>query len=169
VSRGSPQQSMLSATIRSSGITESEMAKKSTGIVTGYARMWPREIFDVKNGKGSLAGGVSFLEEKGLYIPYRDEHPYYIGKTSNSLFKRLRSHALRPESRYYNFWNLFSAFAVPDRKGRDKLEGILIAAMPTVNSAKPKLIGMKFPPEVSELAKEMRASKVRTAGKRKGS
>ena len=30
-----------------------------------------------------------------------------------------------PQAKYYNFWNLFSAFAVPDQKGRDELETIL--------------------------------------------
>jgi len=58
---------------------------------------------------------------------------------------------------------MFSAFAVPDKRGRDELEGILIAAMPTVNSAKPKLIKMKFPPEVDKLVKKIRANKVKDA------
>lgn len=139
------------------------MATKRSGIVTGYARMWPREIFDAKNGSNLLARGCEFLKEKGVYILYRDEHPYYIGKTSRSLFGRLRSHAVRPEARYYNFWNMFSAFAVPDQRGRDELEGILIAAMPTVNSAEPKLIKKRFPPEVIKFVKNIRANKVRGA------
>jgi len=128
--------------------------------------MWPREIFDAKNGRKLLAGKVEFLRQRGGYILYRDDHPYYIGKSSNSLYSRLRGHAIRPSARYYNFWNLFSAFAVPDRKGRDELEGILIAAMPTVNSVKPKLIKMKFPKEVDRLVKKMRANKVKDALKR---
>jgi len=139
------------------------MARKRTGIVTGYARMWPREIFDAKDGKQLLAGQLDFLKEKGVYILYRDEHPYYIGKSADSLFIRLRNHAIKPQARYYNFWNMFSAFAVPDQKGRDELEGILIAAMPTVNSAKPKLIKMKFPAPVVRLVKKIRAGKVKEA------
>jgi hypothetical protein len=134
---------------------------KRRGLVTGYARMWPREIFDIRKGKSLLASQFEFLREKGVYVLYRDEHPYYVGKTQVSLFKRLRRHAIRPQGRYYNFWNLFSAFAVPDEKGRNELEAILIAAIPTVNSAEPKLTKMKFPPEVSKLVKAIRADKVK--------
>ncbi len=137
------------------------MAAKRNGIVTGYARMWPREIFDEKHGRTLLARKFDFLKEKVVYILYRDEHPYYIGKSAKSLFTRLRGHAIKPQARYYNFWNMFSAFAVPDQRGRDELEGILIAAMPTVNSSKPKLIKMKFPPEVVKLARKIRANKLR--------
>jgi len=78
-------------------------------------------------------------------------------------YSRHDSGAIKPSARYYNFWNMFSAFAVPDKRGRDELEGILIAAMPTVNSAKPKLIKMKFPPEVDKLVKKIRANKVKDA------
>jgi hypothetical protein len=139
------------------------MAARTSGIVTGYARMWPREIFDAKDGNQLLARGCEFLTQKGVYILYRDEHPYYIGKTSRSLFGRMRGHAVRPEARYYNFWNMFSAFAVPDRTKRDELEAILIAAMPTVNSAEPKLNKMRFPREVVQFQKNLRATKVKEA------
>jgi hypothetical protein len=142
---------------------ELTMATKRNGILTGYARMWPREIFDAKNGQTLLARKLDFLKEKCVYILYRDEHPYYIGKSAQSLFTRLRGHAIKPSARYYNFWNMFSAFAVPDERGRDELERILISAMPTVNSSKPKLIKMKFPPEVVKLVKKIRANKVREA------
>lgn len=118
--------------------------------------MWPRAIFERRIGKTLLAAQIDFLREKGVYILYRDEHPYYIGKTSISLFRRLRHHAIRPQARYFNFWNLFSAFAVPAKKGRDELEAILIAAMPTVNSAEPKLTKMRFPREVSKLVMAIR-------------
>jgi len=37
-----------------------------------YARMWPREICDVKNGKQSLAAQFDFFKRKGVYILYRD-------------------------------------------------------------------------------------------------
>ncbi len=134
---------------------------KRGGLVTGYARMWPREIFDIRNGKSLMAAQVPFLREKGVYVLYRDEHPYYVGKTRVSLFKRLLRHATRPQGRYYNFWNLFSAFAVPDEKGQNELEAILIAAIPTVNSAEPKLTKMKFPKEVSRLVRNIRADKVK--------
>ena len=82
------------------------------------------------------------------------------GKRAGALFRRIRSHAARPQAKYYNFWNLFSAFAVNDEAGRDELEGILIAAMPTVNSAEPRLNKMRLPKEVADLMRKMRRSKV---------
>jgi hypothetical protein len=136
------------------------MPKGLGGIVIGYAKMWPREIFDKKVGSKLLANKLEFLKEPGVYILYRDEHPHYIGKTGQSLFHRLKVHAINPRQRYYQFWNLFSAFAVRDKLKRDELEAILIAAMPTVNSSKPKLNKMKLPREVSELVKQLRHSKV---------
>jgi hypothetical protein len=128
------------------------------------ARMWPREIFDKKEagGKKLLARGIDFLQKPGVYILYRDEHPYYIGKADN-LYRRLKSHAVRPQAKYYNFWNFFSAFAVSGG-WRDRLEGILIAAMPTVNSAEPRLTRETLPANVAKLIKEMRGAKVNDYG-----
>ena len=132
------------------------MAAKQIGIVKGYAHMWPREIFDRRN----MAAQIRFLaEEKGVYILYRDEYPYYIGKTSNPLLRRIQGHAVNPRRRYYNFWNMFSAFAVPNAKHRNELEGILIAAMPTANSSKPRLNKERLPKEVGSLMKRMRSKK----------
>jgi len=124
-----------------------------------YARMWPREIFDVKEGKGSLAATLDFLKEPGVYILYRDEHPYYIGQ-AESLFGRLRLHAVNVKTRYYNFWTHFSAFAEADPKRRDQLEAILIAAMPTANSSKPRL-AKDMPRRVAGLLKKMRELRVK--------
>lgn len=120
-----------------------------------YARMWPREIFDLKGG---VAAQLDFLKQKGVYVLYRDEHPYYVGQGA-PLFKRLQLHAVNPKTRYYNFWTHFSAFALPDKKGRDKLEAMLIVAMPTVNSAKPRLV-KDTPPQVAKLLKKIREKKV---------
>jgi hypothetical protein len=39
---------------------------------------------------------------------------------------------------------------------RDEIEGILIAAMPTANSAKPKLKRAKFPLQVSQMVRRIR-------------
>jgi hypothetical protein len=140
------------------------MESKRKDIVKGYASLWPREVFDAKSksGAGVLAAHIPFLtEQKGVYVLYQDGKPYYIGKTGNSLFKRLKDHAMNPKKRYYNFWDKFSAFAVPDEKGRNELEGILIAAMPTANSSKPKLTKERMPKEVSDLLKKLRMSKVK--------
>ena len=141
------------------------MATKRSGIVTGYAHMWPREVFDAKDGsKPALAKQLKFLTtQKGVYVLYRDENPHYIGKSADSLFSRLHLHAVNPKMRHYNFWNFFSAFAVPDKKGRDELEGILIAAMPTANSSSPRLNKEKLPKEVAALMKRIRYEKIKSA------
>jgi hypothetical protein len=124
-------------------------------IVTGYARAWPREIFDVKKGARLLAKQIPFLQQAGVYILYSDEHPYYVGK-ADTLYRRISSHATRPQAKYFNFWNRFSAFAVNSRSGLDELEAILIAAMPTVNSAKPKLAKERLPKDVANLMRKLR-------------
>jgi hypothetical protein len=61
-----------------------------------------------------------------------------------------------PDTRYYYFWNFFSAFVVLDRAKRDEVEGILISAMPTANSARPKLPKEKLPKEVIEMVRKIR-------------
>lgn len=100
-----------------------------------FFRMWPRAVFHVKDGKEFLQ---SSLKSPGVYVLYRDDQPYYIGKAGDSLIKRLRTHALQPNSRRYNFWNYFSGFEIADRDHRDEIEAILISAMPTANSSRPK-------------------------------
>jgi hypothetical protein len=129
-------------------------------IVSGYARMWPREVFGLfpatkgatSKKKKTMAKGLNFLDNSGIYILYRDDKPYYIGQ-AKKLRHRLRGHAVRAEGRYFHFWNFFSAFAVPNLRHRNELEGILIAAMPTANSSKPKLQRERMPKEVRDLLK----------------
>jgi hypothetical protein len=132
------------------------MAGKQGGFVTGYARMWPREVF----GRSGLKSELEFLENPGVYILYRDDKPYYIGQAA-ILRKRLWSHAVQASGRYYHFWNFFSAFAVLDPKHRNELEGILIAAMPTANSAKPKLQREKMPKGVRALLTKINSFRAR--------
>ena len=125
-------------------------------IIDGYARVWPREVFDIKDG-GRLSRDVKeALNAAGVYVLYRDDHPYYIGKTGRPLFDRIWAHANRPADRLYNYWNFFSAFAVPLKKHRDEVEGVLIAAMPTANSAKPRFRRIKLPVRVGRLLKKRR-------------
>src|SRR5438874_12235062 len=135
------------------------MPAKKSGFVGGYARSWPREIFDLR---AKIAREIDFLRKPGVYVLYNDGEPHYIGQAV-SMFDRLLAHA-HPKSRYYNFWNTFSAFQVCSAKARDKLhdelEAILIAAMPTANSAKPKLNKMRMPPSVVVLMKKIRDSKI---------
>ena len=83
--------------------------------------MWPRAVFDIKE-RGRLAREVrEALSAPGVYVLYREDHPYYVGKTSSRLFNRIWAHANRPHDRYYNFWNYFAVFAVPVKKHRDEV------------------------------------------------
>jgi hypothetical protein len=122
--------------------------------------MWPREIFDhvPEDDAGRnkpLAKSIEFLNEPGVYVLYREDVPYYVGQ-ADRLRRRLWSHAMKPEGRYYNFWNFFSAFVVIDATDRNEIEGILIAAMPTANSAQPRLTREKFPKEVIAMVRKLR-------------
>lgn len=119
-----------------------------------FFRMWPRALFHMEEGKPVLEAG---LDKPGVYILYRDDEPYYIGKTSKRLFRRLKTHALNPNSRRYNFWNYFSAFEIKDESHRDEIEAILISAMPTANSSKPKFERKKLDPKAACLLNEVQA------------
>ena len=137
------------------------MPAKKNQIVEEYARMWPREVFDClisnENDKRKriLGKGLDLVNEPGVYVLYRDDIPYYIGQATK-LRHRLWAHAGSPPARYGNFWNYFSAFVIHNPKMRDEVEGILIAAMPTANSAKPKLKRAKYPLVVSQMVRRMR-------------
>jgi hypothetical protein len=85
-----------------------------------------------------------------VYVLYRDDVPYYVGKAT-TLRRRLWSHANRPNSKYYNFWSYFSIFAIEDVAIRNQLEGVLIAAMPTANGAKPRIKKAQLPSDVRKL------------------
>jgi hypothetical protein len=138
-------------------------------LLTEYARMWPREVFDclVPNGNRKQAlvkvKGLEILEEPGVYVLYRDDVPYYIGQ-AGKLRKRLWHHAEKPDSRYYQFWNYFSVFVVEDAKNRDEIEGILIAAMPTANGSKPKMKKQKYPAQVKILVRDIRRNRANPLG-----
>jgi len=94
----------------------------------------------------------------GVYVLYRDEHPYYIGKATKSLFRRIRDHALNINDRYYNFWNHFSAFVVPNANHIEEIEGILIASIAiTANSSTPKIAKIRMPKDIAERIKAHRA------------
>jgi len=133
---------------------------KVSRIVENTTRMWPREIFDHVAGAGEspnkpLAKSLEFLDNPGVYVLYRDDIPYYIGQVGK-LRGRLSAHATRPGLRLYNFWNFFSAFVVMDTDDRNEIEGILIAAMPTANSARPRLPRERFPKEVVAMVRKIR-------------
>jgi hypothetical protein len=127
---------------------------KTTWKTGQFVRMWPRALFHMKQGKAVLK---SNLDKPGVYILYRDDEPYYIGKTSKPLIKRLTTHALKPNARRYNFWNYFSAFEISEPSHRDEVEAILISAMPTANSSKPKFERKNLDRETARLLNNVQA------------
>jgi hypothetical protein len=126
--------------------------KKKPKVVIAAAQMWPRLVFDFE-GKATVK---ECLRLPGMYVLFRNDEAYYVGKTKNKLFTRIRAHACRTSDRYYHFWNYFSAFVVPDAKHRDEVEGILIATNPTANSAVPKIKKIKLPRIVTAHMKKIR-------------
>ena len=136
------------------------MARK-TQIVEEYARMWPREVFyqlgPSTSGKGKnvlTVKGLELVNEPGVYVLYRDGIPYYVGQATK-LRHRLWAHACSPAARYHNFWNHFSAFVIKEPHLRNQIEGVLIAAMPTANGAKPRLKRAKIPDLVSRMSRDI--------------
>lgn len=137
------------------------MPKQTQYIVQGYAQVWPRAVFDIRQA-GKLDKDIKrALGSAGVYVLYREDTPYYIGKTGGTLFDRIWNHANQPGDRYYCFWDYFSAFAVEGEKHRGEVEGILIAAMPTANSASPRFPRIKLPARVATLLKERREIVIR--------
>jgi hypothetical protein len=118
-----------------------------------FFRMWPRALFHMREGKEFIETHLSY---PGVYVLYREDRPYYIGKTGD-LSTRLKLHALKPNTRYYNFWNYFSAFQVNGVKERGKIEAILISAMPTANSAHPRIHRKKLDREAAKLLNSLQA------------
>jgi len=134
---------------------------ESEGFVQGYARMWPRDVFDcvispAGKKKRYLARQLEILQKPGVYILYRNETPYYIGKAGGWLWQRLHIHARKPGTRYGDFWNYFSVFVIENDAHRDFVEGLLIAAMPTANSARPRLERDPLPKEVRQMMRNRR-------------
>jgi hypothetical protein len=133
------------------------MARKRPTVVTEAAQMWPRWVFDFDGWRDVKER----LKHPGVYVLFRDDEPYYVGQTNRKLFRRVQSHATNPRGRYFHFWNYFSAFVVPNAKHRDEVEGILIAAMPTANSATPKIHRIHLPKNVTALMKKLRQKEIK--------
>ena len=125
-------------------------------IATNYIKMWPRAVFDIKLGKNFHPEIKRLLSQPGVYILYRDDQPYYVGKAARRLFRRLRSHASNSKDKYYNFWNFFSAFVIPNQKHIPEVEGILIASMPTDNSSVMRIKKIHLPHQVAGLLRKQR-------------
>lgn len=129
-------------------------AAKSDWMTQQFFRMWPRALFHMREGRTFLE---SHLENPGVYVLYRDDEPFYIGKTSRPLIKRLKQHALKPNARRYNFWNYFTAFELAKPAHRDEIEAVLISAMPTANSSHPKLPRKMLDRHAAKLLNEIQA------------
>jgi len=138
------------------GVTRINDVKKHPEVVKAAAQMWPRVVFDFE-GRDTVK---ECLREPGVYVLFRDDVPYYVGKTKNKLFTRIKSHATKTRGRYYHFWNYFSAFVVLSARHRDEVEGILIASMPTANSALPKIKRIPLPRNVASLMQKLRRKNV---------
>mgnify|MGYP001576441823 FL=1 len=115
--------------------------------------MWPRELYYLRERNRPLEGLRTALHKKcGVYVLYRDDHPYYVGKTKKSLWRRIRDHALNRKDRYFNFWNYFSVYVVPDGRHIDEIEGVLITAIGvTANSANPKIHRIPLPDDAVKI------------------
>jgi hypothetical protein len=130
-------------------------------IVSKFIRMLPRAIFDtreIEDQKGSIASKIKELEGPGVYILYRNDVPFYVGKTEGKLFDRLWKHANGVSSTRSYFWNYFSAFIAKNRRNIAEVEAILISAMPSVitNSARPKLQKVRKGISTIKLMRKMR-------------
>ena len=136
-----------------------------------YARMWPRELFYRRLPKPKAVVGskknppaptqwlhktMDLLAQPGVYVLYMDGVPYYVGQ-ADMLRSALAAHARVPQSHYFRHWNYFSAFVV-DKKDLDRIEAILIAALPTANG-RHLLKKEPFPPELTEMLNEMQLAK----------
>lgn len=116
-----------------------------------FLRMWPRSLFKKKDkGRLLIKKHVLELESPGVYILYRGDELYYVGK-ANRLMSRLHDHANKVTDEYYAHWDYFSAFVLADTvKDRPQklaeLEAILIAAMPrATNKATPRFTRIQIP------------------------
>jgi hypothetical protein len=136
-----------------------EPARKD--IVSKFIRMLPRAIFDtpeIEGQKGSVASKIEELKGPGVYILYRDDVPFYVGKTEGKLFNRLWQHANGVSTTRSYFWNYFSAFIVKNPRSIAEVEAILISAMPSVitNAARPRLEKMRKGKSIIKLLRKMR-------------
>jgi hypothetical protein len=134
-----------------------------------YARMWPRELFYRRLPKPKPVVGsnkpartqwlyktMDLLAQPGVYVLYMDGVPYYVGQTED-LRSSLAAHARVPQSHYFRHWNYFSAFAV-DKKDLDRIEAILVAAMPTANGRK-LLKKEPYPAELTEMINDIQLAR----------
>jgi len=99
------------------------------------------------------------LRSPGVYILYRGDDLYYVGK-ADDLFRRLHDHANKMTDGYYLHWDHFSAFAL-QRTVKNKpakmleLEAVLIAAIPrATNKSTPKFKRIEIPKPLRKMLGE---------------
>jgi len=117
-----------------------------------FLRMWPRKLFKKKdeNGRLLIKLEVPALKRPGVYVLYKGEELYYVGKASK-LFARLHDHSNKVTDEHYAHWDYFSAFALAETakdsvQKMAELEAILIAAMPrATNRATPRFKRVTIP------------------------
>jgi hypothetical protein len=139
-------------------------------VVQTHARLWPRSLFDCvvigeagKRPRNFARTELEILTRPGVYVLYRDDIPYYVGK-GERLLRRLNSHARRPDGRYNGYWNYFSVFVIEDPGLRDAVESILIAAFPTAaNRSEPKIPRTRLPKRAVSILHELREHKITLA------
>lgn len=114
--------------------------------------MWPRKLFEQKDSRKRLTikQAVPELQSPGVYILYRGDELYYIGKAAR-LFARLHDHSNKITDEYYAHWDYFSAFALIGKLEHQaekmaEIEAILIAAMPrATNRSTPRFERVRIP------------------------
>ena len=127
--------------------------------MSGYIKLWPCEVLQLIGDQHKtklLVNELQLLREPGVYILYRDDQPYYVGKAAGTLFKRLHDHANKATDGYFQFWNRFSAFVIKNPRHIGPVEGILINAMPTANGARPQMKKIRLPPKIVKRLRESR-------------
>jgi excinuclease UvrABC nuclease subunit len=122
--------------------------------------MWPRKLFEHKDSRRRLKikQEVPELQSPGVYMLYRGDELYYIGKAQR-LFSRLHDHSNKITDEYYAHWDYFSAFALIGKlehqtEKMTEIEAILIAAMPrATNRSTPRFERVRIPKSltISEL------------------
>ena len=130
--------------------------KSHQALIKSYIRMWPRQVYTVKNGNKHFESVKKELRQQpGVYILYRDGTPYYVGQAGN-LWYRIRNHAINQNAKHYHLWTHFSAFILFDTEYIDELEGMIIAAfgMGIANSARRRMKRILLPQDITkELSK----------------
>jgi hypothetical protein len=128
------------------------MKTTKEAMIKAYIRMWPREIYNIRDGNHHLESVRQELWQKsGIYILYQNGQPYYVGQAKN-LWYRIRNHATNQNTKHYHLWTHFSAFILSNTDHISELEGLVIAAFgtATANSAKMRMKRILLPKDAAK-------------------